>query len=75
MADRGLAQLAAAHRAAPDATGGEAGFIAVGRAHVRLAQEKPGLFRLMFANSPRDGSEAWRFLAFIHLAAAMLWMR
>jgi AcrR family transcriptional regulator len=60
LADRGLAQLGATHRAAlQKAGGGEAGFIATGRAYVRFAQEKPGLFRLMFANLPRSDSGPW----------------
>jgi AcrR family transcriptional regulator len=60
LADRGLAKLGAAHREALEAVGGgELGFIATGRAYVRFAQEKPGLFRLMFANSPRSDPGRW----------------
>jgi AcrR family transcriptional regulator len=64
LADRGFVQLGAAQRAALEAAGGgEAGFIATGRAYVRFAREKPGLFRLMFANSPRSDSALWHLRA------------
>lgn len=51
LALEGLAQLGAAQRAAADdAGGGEAGFVATGRAYVRFALANPALFRLIFAS-------------------------
>ena len=70
LAREGLAQLAAAQRAAFEAAGGGgAGFAATGRAYVRFALANPALFRLIFSSSaPKDlldgkaESEAMAFL-------------
>ena len=50
LAAQGLAQLGAEQTAAAEAAGGgEAGFLATGRAYVRFARANPALFRLIFA--------------------------
>jgi AcrR family transcriptional regulator len=63
LSAEGLARLARSQRAAQEgAGGGQAGFVATGRAYVRFALESPALFRLMFSNPPDQDSEAFRML-------------
>lgn len=50
VANEGLAQLAAAQRAAAEAAGVKDAFAATGRAYVRFALANPALFRLIFAS-------------------------
>ena len=51
----GFARLAEAQRGAQEAAGGgQAGFVATGRAYVRFALDNPALFRLMFSNAPEQ---------------------
>lgn len=53
LSAEGLARLAKAQRGAQEkAGGGQAGFVATGRAYVRFALDNPALFRLMFSNAP-----------------------
>ncbi len=60
LAAEGLARLAAAQRAAYEASGGgAAGFNATGRAYVRFALANPGLFRLIFSKAPKADPSDW----------------
>jgi AcrR family transcriptional regulator len=60
LADAGFAQLGMAQRAAVDAAGGGlAGFNAAGKAYVRFALEKPGLFRLIYSHRPNLDPSRW----------------
>jgi AcrR family transcriptional regulator len=60
LGEAGFAQLGAAQLAAANAAGGGlAAFNATGRAYVRFALERPGLFRLIFASRRNPDPGRW----------------